>query len=65
MGPLLYLVCVDTMRFYVPGAVNTSFADDTVLSAAARNADDLVEKINQALSCLLIFTRISRLSMNV
>ena len=65
LGPLLYLVYVDTMRFYVPGAVNTSFADDTVFSAAARNADDLVEKINQALSRLLIFTRISRLSVNV
>jgi len=65
LGPLLYLVYVDTMRFYVPGVVNTSFADDTVFSAAARNADDLVEKINQALSHLLIFTKISRLSVNV
>ena len=30
-----------------------------------RSCDDLVEKINQALSRLLIFTRISRLSVNV
>ena len=52
LGPLLYLVYVDTMWFYVPGVVNTSFADDTVLSATARNADDLVEKLNQALSRL-------------
>ena len=53
------------MRFYVPGVVNTSFADDTVLSAAARNADDHGEKINQALSRLLTFTKISCLSVNV
>jgi len=25
LSPLLYLVCVDTMRYYVPGVVNTSF----------------------------------------
>ena len=55
MGPSLYLVYADTMQFYVPGGVNTSFADDTVLSAAARNADDPVEKINQALSRLVNF----------
>ena len=65
LSPLLYLVYVDTMRFYVPGVVNTSYADDTVLSAAARNTDDLVEKVNQALSRLLIFTKISRLSVNI
>ena len=65
LDPLLYLVYVDTMRFYVPGAVNTSFADETVLPTASENDDDLVEKINQVKSRLLIFTRISRLSVNV
>ena len=54
LGPLLYLVYVDTMRFYVPVAVNTSSADDTVLPVAARNADSLLEKNNQAFNSSFI-----------
>ena len=32
LGSLLFLIYVDTMRFYLPGAVVTSFADDTALT---------------------------------
>ena len=49
LGPLLFLIYVDTMRFYLPGAVVTSFADDTALRVIGEPVEDLIEITNVAL----------------
>ena len=64
LGPLLYLVYVDSMRFYIPGASMTSFADDTALVVAAKTLEELVQKANRALQGLSDFVGISLLSIN-
>ena len=44
-GPLLYLVYVDTMRFYLPGSCLTSFADDTALTLSSWCLHSLILKV--------------------
>ena len=64
LGPLLYLIFVDTMRFYIPGASVTSFADDTALVIAAKSLQELLFKANKALDGLHEFVCASLLSVN-
>jgi len=49
-GPLLFLVVyalyVNTIRFYVPGAILIVFADDTAIRIAEANLLDLVVRVN-------------------
>ena len=65
LGPLLYLIYVDTMRFYIPGKLITSFADDIVFTVTSSCENLLIEKANKALNELASFTRCSSLSVNV
>ena len=53
------------MRFYLPGAVVTSFADDTALTVIGEYVKDLIEIANVALENLSQFTKHSFLGMNI
>ena len=55
-GPLLYLVYVDMMHFYLQDACITSFAADTVLAVFAKSVDDLIVKAEDALKRFDVFT---------
>ena len=48
------------MRFYLPGAVVTSFADDTALTVIRESVEDLIEITN-----LSQFTKHSFLAVNI
>ena len=63
LGPLLYLVYVDTMRFYLPGSCLTSFADDTALTFSSRCLHSLILKVNHVLKSFHIFTSLSLFSV--
>lgn len=65
LGPLLYLVYVDSMRFYLPDCCLTSFADDTAVTFSSRCLDSLVLKVNCVLRYFHVFTSLSLLSVNV
>ena len=61
LGPLLHLVCVDTMRFYLPGSYCTSFANDTALTFSSRCLRSFIWKVNHVLKSFHIFTSLSLL----
>jgi hypothetical protein len=65
LGPLLYLIYVDTLQFYIPDAAITSFADDTAITIAGKALSELVPKANKVLLDLHIFTSLSCLAVNV
>ena len=65
LRPLLFLICVDTMRFYLADAVNTSFADDTALTVNTKSTDDLLEKTNTNLENLSQFKKHCFLAVNI
>ena len=64
LGPLLFLVYVDTLRFYLNDSVLTSFADDTAITVFARTSKEVVQKANHVLSRLHVFTALSSLAVN-
>ena len=64
LGPLLFLVYIDTLRFYMPEATVTAFADDTALTISAQSLEELVDKANRTLENLLVFTSLSYLAVN-
>ena len=49
LGPLPYLVYVDSMRFYLPDCWLTSFADDIEVTFSSRCLDSLLLKVNGVL----------------
>ena len=53
LGPLLYLLYVDSMRFYLPECCITTFADDTALTMSSQYVDDLLLKVNRVLKAFL------------
>ena len=57
LGPLLYLVYVDSMRFYLPDCCLTSFADDTAVTFSSHCLDSLVLKVDGVLRNFHVFTR--------
>ena len=65
LGPLLYLVYVDMMRFYLQDVCITSYADDTAVTVFAISVDDLIAKANNALKKLEVFMSLSLLCVNV
>ena len=65
MGPLLFLVYVDTLRFYLPGANFTAFADDTAMTIAEANFLDLAAHANDVLQYMDTFIILSFQSVNV
>jgi len=65
LGPLLYLVYVDMMRFYLQDVYVTYFAEDTALTVFAKSVDDLIAKANNALKIQKVFTSLNLLCVNV
>ena len=65
LGPLLFLIYVDIMRFYLPDAVVTSFADEKALTVIGKSVEDLIERTNAALENLSQFTKHSFLAVNI
>ena len=65
LGPLLFLIYMDTTRFYIPDAVVTSFADDTALTVIGKSVEDLIEITNVALENLSQFTKHSFIAVNI
>ena len=63
LGPLLFLIYVDSMRFFVPGYL-TSFADDTAITVIAKSLPDLIDRANSALKGLHTFVTLSKLAVN-
>ena len=63
LGPLLYLIYVDSMRFYVVGLL-TSFADDTAILVTGKTVQELVDNVNNALRGLHSFVSESLLAVN-
>ena len=64
LGPLLYLIYCDSMRFYIPRAKITSFADDTALTVTGKTLNELTDNANEALKGLHTFVSLSRLAIN-
>ena len=64
LGPILFLVCVDILRFYLNDSVLTSFADDTAITMFARTSKEVVQKANHVLFRLHVFTALSSLAVN-
>ena len=65
LGPLIYLVSADVMRFYLQDVCITSFADDTALTVFAKSIDCLIVKANNALKRLEVFTSLSVMCVNI
>ena len=65
LGPSLFLIYVDTMRFYLPGAVVTSLTDDTALTVIAKSVEDLIAITNVTLENISHFTKHSFLAVNI
>ena len=65
LGPLLYLVYVSAMRFYLQDVYVTAFADDTALTVCAKLIEEAVLKANDALRSLEVFMNLSLLCINV
>ena len=65
LGPLLHLVYVVAMRFYLPDSCLTSFADDTVLTFFSRCLRSLISKSNRVLKSFHVFTSLSLQSVNI
>ena len=63
LGPLLYLVYVDSMRFYLPDYCLALLADDTAVTFTSHCLDNLVLKVNGVLKNFNVFTRLSLLSV--
>ena len=61
VGPLFYLIYVDTMRFYFLRAYLTSLADDTALTFSIFCVESLMERVNSAMAQIYTFTSLSLL----
>ncbi|XP_065582289.1 uncharacterized protein LOC136041510 [Artemia franciscana] len=64
LGPLFFLVYVDTLRFYRNDSVLTFFTDVTAITVFARTSKEVVQKANHVLSRLHVFTALSSLAVN-
>ena len=63
LGPLLYLIYVDSTRFYVVGLL-TSFADDTAILVTGKTVQEFVDNANNSLGGLNSFVSESLLAVN-
>ena len=65
LDPLLYLIYVDLMHFYLKVLCLTLFADDTILTVSASSVEELVRKANLALERLEVCTSLSLVCVNL
>ena len=65
LSPLLYLVYVNVLRFYLQDVYLTTFADDTALTMCAKSIEDVLLKVNDALRSLEVLMNLSLICFNV
>ena len=65
LGPLLFLLYMNDLAFCVPEFFTILFADDTSLSLAGTDYDQLLTKFNSLLSKVTQWLKINLLSLNV
>ena len=65
LGPLLFLLYMNDLAFCVPEFQTILFADDTSLSLAGQNYDQILGEFNQLLGRVSEWLRVNLLSLNV
>ena len=65
LGPLLFLLYMNDLAHYVPEFYTILFADDTSLSLAGDNYEDLLGNFNNLLDKVTNWLRVNLLSLNV
>jgi len=65
LGPLLFLLYMNDLAFCVPEFQTILFADDTSLSLAGQNYDQILVEFNQLLGRVSEWLRVNLLSLNV
>ena len=65
LGPLLFLIYMNDLAFCVPDFFTILFADDTSLSVAGPNYDQLLIQFNSLLTTVTHWLKIYLLSLNV
>ena len=65
MGPLLFLVYINDLRFSLGYATPSHFADDTSIIYASKILKTIETKLNYDLKCVSEWLRSNRLSLNV
>ena len=65
LGPLLFLLYMNDLAYYVPEFYTILFADDTSLSLAGENYEELLGRFNLLLDKVTKWLRVNLLSLNV
>ena len=65
LGPLLFLLYINDLRFTLKHSGASHFADDTAIICQSRNKNKLEINLNNDLSCLSEWLNANRLSLNV
>ena len=65
LGPLLFLIYINDLPLALRNCNVTMYADDTSLSCASKNMDDLNQLMNEDLNCLKDWLQGNKLSLNV
>ena len=65
LGPLLFLIYINDLPLALRNCNVTMYADDTSLSYASKNIDDLNQFMNEDLNCLKDWLQGNKLSLNV
>ena len=65
LGPHLFLLYINDLPFTLKKAKATMYADDTAISYASDNSDELDLVINEELSCIERWLQGNQLSLNV
>ena len=65
LGPLLFLLYMNDLAYYVPEFYTILFADDTSLSLAGENYEELLGTFNLLLDKVTKWLRVNLLSLNV
>ena len=65
MGPLLFLLYMNDLAYCVPEFYTILFADDTSLSLAGQNYNQLVIQFNSLLCKVSLWLKANLLSLNV
>ena len=65
LGPLLFLLYINDLRFSLRHAITSHFADDTSIIYASKTTKTIETNLNYDLKCVSEWLRSNRLSLNV